>query len=116
MQWGTSDSIYHREVMMGGPYWENPQKWIAQSPLAKAGNFKTPMLISVGEADFRVPEGNSLAMYSAMQRMNVPSKLIVWPDENHWILKGENSKVFYREVRAWLETYLLKPDSRKSEF
>jgi len=116
MQWGTSDSIYHREVMMGGPYWENPQKWIAQSPLAKAGNFKTPMLISVGEADFRVPEGNSLAMYSALQRMNVPSKLIVWPDENHWILKGENSKVFYREVREWLEAYLLKLDSRKSEF
>jgi dipeptidyl aminopeptidase/acylaminoacyl peptidase len=106
MQWGTSDSIYHRELMMGGPYWENPQKWIVQSPLAKAGNFKTPMLISVGELDFRVPEGNSLAIYSALQRMSVPSKLIVWPDENHWILKGENSRVFYREVRAWLEKYL----------
>jgi dipeptidyl aminopeptidase/acylaminoacyl peptidase len=106
MQWGTSDSIYHREVMMGGPYWENPQKWIAQSPLAKAGGFKTPMLVSVGENDFRVPEGNAIAIYSALQRMNVPSKLIVWPDENHWILKGENSRVFYREVRAWLEKYL----------
>jgi dipeptidyl aminopeptidase/acylaminoacyl peptidase len=106
MQWGTSDSIYHREVMMGGPYWDNPQKWIAQSPLAKAGNFKTPMLLSVGENDFRVPEGNTLAMYSALQRMNVPSRLVVWPDENHWILKGENSRLFYREVRAWLEKYL----------
>ena len=114
MQWGTSDSIFHREVMMGGPYWENPQKWIAQSPLAKAGNFRTPMLVSVGEADFRVPEGNSLAIYAALQRMNVPSKLIVWPDENHWILKGENSRVFYREVRAWLERYLLG-ESSKSE-
>ena len=103
---GHSDSIYHREVMMGGPYWENPRKWIAQSPLAKAGNFKTPMLLSVGEDDFRVPEGNTLAMYAALQRMNVPSRLIVWPDENHWILKGENSRVFYREVRAWLEKYL----------
>jgi dipeptidyl aminopeptidase/acylaminoacyl peptidase len=110
MQWGTSDSIYHREVMMGGPYWENPQKWIAQSPLAKAGNFKTPMLVSVGESDYRVPEGNSLAIYAALQRMNVPSRLIVWPDENHWILKGENSRVFYREVRAWLEKYL-RPES-----
>jgi dipeptidyl aminopeptidase/acylaminoacyl peptidase len=106
MQWGTSDSIFHREVMMGGPYWENPQKWIAQSPLAKGGNFKTPMLMSVGENDFRVPEGNTLAMYAALQRMNVPSRLIVWPDENHWILKGENSRVFYREVRGWLERYL----------
>ena len=107
MQWGTSDGIYHRELMMGGPYWANPQKWIEQSPLAKAGAFKTPMLLSVGENDFRVPEGNTLTMYSALQRMNVPAKLLVWPDENHWILKGENSRVFYREVRAWLERYLL---------
>ena len=60
MQWGTSDGIYHRELMMGGPYWENPSKWIAQSPLAKAGNFKTPTLLSVGLNDFRVPEGNTL--------------------------------------------------------
>ena len=107
MQWGMSDSIYHRELMMGGPYWDNPQKWIEQSPLAKAGNFRTPMLLSVGDNDFRVPAGNTLAMYSALQRMNVPAKLLVWPDENHWILKGENSRVFYREVRAWLEKYLL---------
>jgi len=107
MQWATSDGSFHRELMMGGPYWADPQKWIAQSPLAKAGNFRTPMLLSVGENDFRVPEGNTLAMYTALQRMNVPAKLLVWPDENHWILKGENSRVFYREVRAWLEKYLL---------
>ena len=115
MQWGMSDGIYHRELMMGAPYWESPQKWIEQSPLAKAGNFKTPMLLSVGDNDFRVPHGNTLAMYSALQRMNVPAKLLVWPDENHWILKGENSRVFYREVRAWLEKYLLAstaPDSQ----
>jgi dipeptidyl aminopeptidase/acylaminoacyl peptidase len=107
MQWGISDGIYHREVMMGGPYWENPAKWIAQSPLAKAGNFKTPTLLSVGLNDFRVPEGNTLTMYSALQRMHVPTRLLIWPDENHWILKGENSRVFYSEVRAWLEKYLM---------
>ena len=107
MQWGISDGIYHREVMMGGPYWQDPAKWIAQSPLAKAGSFKTPTLLSVGLNDFRVPEGNTLTMYSALQRMNVPTRLLIWPDENHWILKGENSRVFYREVRAWLEKYLL---------
>lgn len=107
MQWGISDSIYHRELMMGGPYWENTAKWIEQSPLAKAGNFKTPMLLSVGLNDFRVPEGNTLTMYAALQRMKVPSRLLIWPDENHWILKGENSRIFYREVRAWLEKYLL---------
>jgi dipeptidyl aminopeptidase/acylaminoacyl peptidase len=109
MQWGMSDGIYHRELMMGGPYWQNPQKWIDQSPLARAGNFRTPMLLSVSDNDFRVPEGNTLTMYAALQRMNVPAKLLVWPDENHWILKGENSRVFYREVRGWLEKYLAPP-------
>jgi len=107
MQWGMSDGIYHRELMMGGPYWQNPQKWIEQSPLAKAGNFRTPMLLSVSDNDFRVPQGNTLTMYAALQRMNVAAKLLVWPDENHWITKGENSRVFYREVRGWLEKYVL---------
>jgi dipeptidyl aminopeptidase/acylaminoacyl peptidase len=50
-----------------------------------------------------------LTIYAALQRMNVPAKLLVWPDENHWITKGENSRVFYREVRAWLEKYLAAP-------
>jgi dipeptidyl aminopeptidase/acylaminoacyl peptidase len=106
MQWGTSDGIYHRELMMGAPFWDDPAAWNAQSPLARAGSFKTPMLLSVGELDYRVPHGNTLAMYSALQRMNVPVRLLVWPDENHWILKPENSRVFYREVRGWLEKYL----------
>ena len=114
MQWGMSDNIYHRELMMGSPYWESPQKWIAQSPLAKAGSFKTPMLMSVGENDFRVPEGNTLTIFAALQRMNVPSRLLVWPDENHWVQKGENSRVFYREVRAWLEKYLMPTSSSPS--
>jgi dipeptidyl aminopeptidase/acylaminoacyl peptidase len=111
MQWGMSDGIYHRELMMGGPYWENPQKWIEQSPLAKAGSFKTPMLLSVSDNDFRVPQGNTLTMYAALQRMNVPAKLLVWPDENHWITKGENSRVFYSEVRSWLTKYVLGTDA-----
>jgi dipeptidyl aminopeptidase/acylaminoacyl peptidase len=106
MQWATSDAIHHRELMMGGPPWERPEVWARQSPLTHAGRFRTPMLLSIGENDFRVPEGNTLAMYAALQRMQVPTRLLVWPDENHWILKGENSRVFYREVRAWLERHL----------
>ena len=68
------------------------------------------MLLSVGDNDYRVPQGNALTMYSALQRMNVPAKLLVWPDENHWILKAENSRVFYREVNAWLGKYVLARD------
>ena len=105
-QWGTSDSIHHRELMMGGPFWDDPTRWLDQSPIARAKDFKTPMLLSVGENDFRVPMNNTLEMYSALQRMRVPVRLMVWPDENHWILKGENSRVFYREVHDWLARWL----------
>ena len=105
-QWGTSDSIYHRELMMGGPFWEKGAAWTDQSPIAHAKDFKTPMLLSVGENDFRVPMNNTLEMYAVLQRMRVPARLLVWPDENHWILKGENSRVFYREVHEWLARWL----------
>jgi dipeptidyl aminopeptidase/acylaminoacyl peptidase len=105
-QWGTSDVMYGRELMMGGPFWENPKAWADQSPAAYAKDFKTPILLSVGENDFRVPMNNTLEMYGALQRMRVPARLLVWPDENHWILKGENSRVFYREVRDWMARWL----------
>ncbi|HET7746322.1 MAG TPA: S9 family peptidase, partial [Vicinamibacteria bacterium] len=105
-QWATSDSIHHRELMMGGPFWEDPARWSEQSPVAHAKSFRTPMLLSVGENDFRVPMNNTLEMYAVLQRMQVPARLLVWPDENHWILKGENSRVFYREVHDWLARWL----------
>jgi dipeptidyl aminopeptidase/acylaminoacyl peptidase len=105
-QWSTSDEFYHRELMMGGPWWEKPEPWLDQSPVAHAKDFKTPMLLSVGENDFRVPMNNTLEMYAVLQRMQVPARLLVWPDENHWIVKGENSRVFYNEVHAWLARWL----------
>jgi dipeptidyl aminopeptidase/acylaminoacyl peptidase len=108
-QWATSDSIHHRELMLGGPFWERPEAWRDQSPVAYAKDFKTPMLLSVGENDFRVPANNTLEMYAVLARMKVPSRLLVWPDENHWIVKGENSRVFYRELHDWLARWLKEP-------
>jgi dipeptidyl aminopeptidase/acylaminoacyl peptidase len=105
-QWGTSDSIYHRELMVGGLSWEGGAIWRDQSPLTYAGNFKTPILLSAGERDFRVPMNNTLEMWAALQRMRVPSRLLVWPEENHWILNGENSRFFYGEVADWLEKWV----------
>ncbi len=105
-QWATSDSIYHREVMMGGPFWDKAPQWLDQSPATYARQFQTPMLLSIGENDFRVPLNNTLEMWALLQRQNVPGRLLVWPDENHWILKGENSRRFYAEVHQWLERWL----------
>lgn len=105
-QWATSDGIHHRELMMGGPFWEKPEAWRDQSPVTYARSFRTPMLLSVGENDYRVPVNNTLEMYAVLQRMRVPARLLVWPDENHWILKAENGRAFYREVRDWLARWL----------
>ena len=108
-QWGTSDVMYGREMEMGGPPWVNGDKWREQSPLQKAANLHTPMLVSDGERDFRVPLNNSLELWAALQRMRVPSKLLVFPDENHWIMRGEDSRFWYREVHAWLARWLAPP-------
>jgi dipeptidyl aminopeptidase/acylaminoacyl peptidase len=109
-QWATSDTIYGREVTNGGPVWEQGRIWKEQNPIRFAKDFHTPILLSVGERDFRVPMNNTLENWSVLQRLQIPSRLIVFPDENHWITKGENSRFYYEEIRKWLDKYL-KPQS-----
>ena len=111
-QWSTSDSIYHREVNSGGPVWEGGAIWREQSPTTHAGNkakgtgWVTPILVTVGEQDFRVPINNVMEMWTYVQRLQVPGKLLVFPDANHWIMKGEDSRFWFGEVHAWLAKYL----------
>ena len=105
-QWGTSDTIYGRELMNLGPPWEQGKVWREQNPAHLAADFKTPMLLSVGEHDFRVPMNNTLQNWALLQRRRVPSRLLVWPDENHWILNAENSRHFYQEIWDWLARWL----------
>ena len=105
-QWGTSDVIYSREVSNGGPVWEQAPVWREQNPIRLGASFKTPTLVTVGEKDFRVPLNNTLEYWSALQRQQVESRLLVFPDENHWILKGGNSRYFYQEVHDWLGRWL----------
>jgi dipeptidyl aminopeptidase/acylaminoacyl peptidase len=105
-QWGTSDAVYHREVMVGGPPWENGPLWKSQSPRTYAAKFRTPVLVTIGERDFRVPLNNTLEYWTILQRQQVPARLVVYPGENHWIQNGENSKVFYRDIADWLAKYL----------
>lgn len=105
-QWGTSDVIYSRELMVGGPVWEQNEVWRTQNPIRYAAQFKTPMLLSVGEKDYRVPLNNTLETWAVLQRLRIPSRLLVWPEENHWILNAENSRLFYREVDDWLRRWV----------
>ena len=105
-QYLTSDYLWGREVMNGGGPWEKEAAWDAQNPIRFVTNFKTPVLITVGEKDYRVPLNNSIENFGLLQRLKIQSRLIVFPDENHWILKPENSRFWYKEVGEWLGRYL----------
>jgi len=104
--WGSTDGAYYWERRNGGPVWELKGQWRDQSPAAYAGNFKTPMLITHGERDFRVPVSQAFEIYKLLQRRQVPARLIIFPDENHWVLKGENARYHMQEVLDWFRKYL----------
>ncbi len=78
-------------------------KW---NPMPHAGNFKTPTLVITNEKDYRVPFGQGLQMFTALQVQNVPSKLLMFPDEGHWVLKPGNSAVWHNVIMDWLHRYL----------
>ena len=107
MQWGSSDGIYHREADDGRARTGRTREVDRAEPARQGGKLQDADAAVRWPQRLPRPGRQTLTMYSALQRMNVPTRLLIWPDENHWILKGENSRVFYREVRAWLEKYLL---------
>jgi dipeptidyl aminopeptidase/acylaminoacyl peptidase len=87
---------------LGAAYWADPACVAAQSPLSFAANFATPTLVIHGAMDYRVPDAQGLAYYNTLKALNVPSRLLWFPDENHWVLKPRNSQVWYGEFFAWL--------------
>jgi dipeptidyl aminopeptidase/acylaminoacyl peptidase len=105
-QYGTNDGGIDRELRMGGPIWEKGGQWNDQSPIRYAGAFHTPMLITQGELDYRVPLSESMTTFKIMQRLKVPVRLVTFPENGHWVLRGEDSKVHMQEVLGWLKKYL----------
>ena len=105
-QWSTSDVIYHREINAEGPPWGDSPIWDEQSPSSFAANFSTPILLTIGEKDFRVPVNQTIAAWSYVQRMQVPGRLLVFHDADHWIMKGAEARYYWEEVHAWLARYL----------
>ncbi len=88
-----------------GPYWEKPEIYREQSPHYYAANFNTPSLIIHGQNDLRVPVGQGFELYRTLQTRGVDSRLVYYPDENHWVLKRANSLHWYGEFRNWVEKY-----------
>jgi dipeptidyl aminopeptidase/acylaminoacyl peptidase len=95
---------WHRKELSAA-YWEDPARVAAQSPHAFAKAFKTPTLVIHGAMDYRVPDAQGLAYYNTLKSLGVPARLVWFPDENHWVLKPRNSKLWYGEFFAWLKKY-----------
>ncbi len=107
--YGATEELWFEEHDMAGTPWTNPESYRKWSPSTYAGDlgkFKTPTLVISGELDYRVPYTQSLEFFTALQRQGVPSKLVVYPDEGHWILKPQNSRLWYGMFSGWLSAYL----------
>jgi dipeptidyl aminopeptidase/acylaminoacyl peptidase len=105
----SSDEIGGTLQEFKGTPWQNPQALIAQAPATYAANFKTPMLIVHGGNDYRVPQSQGFAMFQVLQAEHVPSKLLFFEQENHWVLKPADSILWYHTVLDWLDQWV-KPD------
>jgi dipeptidyl aminopeptidase/acylaminoacyl peptidase len=104
--YGATDEIWFDEWDHSGTPWDKPEEYRRFSPHAYARNFRTPTLVIQGARDFRIPYTEAMQLFTALQRQNVPSKFLFFPDENHWVLKPANSKLWHRTVFEWLATYL----------
>ncbi len=90
---------------LGGFHWEAPARVMKQSPHHYAQNLKTPTLVIHGELDYRVPATQALQYYDTLKAKDIPARLVYFPDENHWILKPQNSRLWYREFFGWLKRF-----------
>lgn len=104
--YGATEELWFPEWEFRGTPWTNRELYERWSPHNFVKNFKTPTLVIHGELDYRVPIGEGLQMFTALQRMGVPSKLLYFPDEGHWVLKPQNSELWYRTVIEWFDAYL----------
>lgn len=100
------DMVYWFERSLGGKQWAKNPEWDYNNPIRYAANFKTPMLVIHGETDYRVPYGQALSLYSVLKSKGIPARLVVYPNENHWVLSPQNAVYWNYEVQSWLSRYL----------
>jgi dipeptidyl aminopeptidase/acylaminoacyl peptidase len=103
---GVTEELWFTDWEFKGTPWSNPAMYDRWSPHRFVQNFKTPILIITNELDYRVPVGEGLQLFTAVQRLGVESKLLVFPDEGHWVLKPQNSEFWHNTVLGWLDQHL----------
>lgn len=107
--YGSTEELWFMEWEFRGTPWTNPElyrKWSPSEYAGALGKFRTPTLVIGGELDFRVPYTQDLEFFTALQRQGVPSKLVIFPDEGHFVLKPRNSELWYKTFLDWLARYL----------
>ncbi len=104
--YGTTEELWFVEWEFKGAPWENPELYKKWSPSSYVQNFKTPMLIIHGQQDFRVDVSEGFQLFTALQKMKVPSKFLYFPDEGHWVLKPQNSELWYKTVLNWIAYWI----------
>ena len=108
-----ADDCYHFFAKeLGAWYWQDFARIEAQNPRALVKRMATPTLVVHGALDYRVPDTQALQYYNTLKAKQVPTRLVHFPDENHWILKPQNSRLWYREFFAWLKRF--DPGARRS--
>lgn len=105
---GETEELWFPLWEFNGAPWDNPESYAAWSPSYFAKEFRTPTLVIHGELDYRVPYGQGLQLFTALQLQKVPSKLLLYPDEGHWIQKPQNSVLWYNTFIDWINTWTKK--------
>jgi dipeptidyl aminopeptidase/acylaminoacyl peptidase len=100
-----TEELWFPEWEHGGTPWERPDGYLKHNPIDFVKNWKTPTLVTHGAKDYRVVDTQGMSVFTALQRKGVPSKMIYFPDENHWILKPQNSRFWHEEVGKWLDQW-----------
>lgn len=110
----STEELWFDQWDHGGPWWSRPnaEKW---NPVNHVTKWKTPTLFIHGEKDFRIPYTQSLMPFTVTQEMQIPSKLLIFPDENHWILKGKNSVQWHRNVFDWMARWTAVDEGQANE-
>jgi dipeptidyl aminopeptidase/acylaminoacyl peptidase len=105
MGYFDTEEVWFPEWEHGGTPWTNPEGYTKYNPIDFVKNWKTPTLVVHGGRDYRVLETHGMSAFTALQRLGVPSRFLYFPDENHWVLKPQNSKLWHDQVLAWIDKY-----------
>jgi dipeptidyl aminopeptidase/acylaminoacyl peptidase len=101
--WGTTEELWFNEWEFKGTPYSNREMYRKWSPHLAADHFKTPTLVIHGQLDYRLDVSEGFQLFTTLQRMSVPSKMLYFPDEGHWVLKPQNSQLWYKTVNDWVD-------------